>query len=53
MYKIKHALKKGKPVFIITIILWVVLSIVFIAPGSVTLIDSKITGESFFELFFT
>lgn len=52
MYKIKHALKKGKPVFIITIILWVVLSIVLIAPGSVSLIDSKITGESFLELFF-
>ena len=52
MYKIKHALKKGKPIFIVSIILWVALSIVLIAPGSVSLIDSKATGEDFFDLFF-
>ena len=52
MYKIKHALKKGKPVFIVVAILWVLLSIVLIAPGSVSLIDSKVTGESFFDIFF-
>lgn len=52
MYKIKHALRKGKPIFIVSIILWIVLSIVLIAPGSISLIDSKATGESFFDLFF-
>lgn len=53
MYKLKHALKKTKSVFIIVLILWVILSIVLIAPGTVSLIDSEITGTSFFELFFT
>ena len=52
MYKIKHALRKGKPIFIVSIILWVILSIVLIAPGSISIIDSKATGESFFDLFF-
>ena len=53
MYKIKHALKKGRPIFIVSIILWIALSIVLIAPGSVSLIDSKATGEGFFDLFFS
>ena len=53
MYKIKHALKKGKPVFIVIIVLWIVLSIVLIAPGTVSIIDSKVTGENVFDLFFS
>ena len=53
MYKIKHALKKGKPIFIVVAILWVILSIVLIAPGSVSLVDAKASGESTMDLFFT
>lgn len=53
MYKIKYALKKGKPIFIVVLVLWVVLSIVLIAPGTVSIIDSKVTGESVFDLFFS
>lgn len=53
MYKIKHALKKGKPIFIVSIILWVALSIVLIAPGTVSLIEYKTAGEGFFDLFFS
>lgn len=53
MYKIKHALKKSKFVFIVVLILWVILSIVLIAPGTVSLIDSKLAGTDFFELYFT
>ena len=52
MYKIKHALKKGKSIFIIVAILWVFLSIVLIAPGAVSFIDSKLMEESFIDLFF-
>lgn len=53
MYKIKHALKKGKPVFIVVLVLWIVLSIVLIAPGAVSIIDSKVTGEGILGLFFS
>ena len=53
MYKIKHALKKGKAIFIVVAILWIALSIVLIAPGTVSKIDSKVTGESAIDLFFT
>lgn len=53
MYKIKHALKKTKSVFIIVLILWVILSIVLIAPGTISLIDAEKTDTSFFDLFFT
>lgn len=53
MYKIKHALKKGKPIFIVSIILWVALSIVLIAPGTISLIDYKTMGEGFFDVFFS
>ncbi|MBO5413152.1 MAG: hypothetical protein J6A29_02430 [Clostridia bacterium] len=53
MYKIKHALKKGKPVFIVVVVLWIALSIVFIAPGTVSIIDSKVTEESILDLFFS
>ena len=51
MYKIKHALKKGKAIFIVVGILWVILSIVLIAPGSVSIIDSKGTNSTPVDLF--
>lgn len=51
MYKIKHALKKGKPVFIVVLVLWVILSVVLIAPGAVSMIDSKTTEQSMMDLF--
>ena len=53
MYKIKHALKKGKPVFIVVLVLWVILSVVLIAPGAVSMIDSKATEQSAVDLFLT
>ena len=52
MYKIKHALKKGKKVFIMVGVLWVLLSIVLIAPGTISLVDSMETGQSIGDLFF-
>lgn len=52
MYKIKHALKKAKTVFIVVAVLWIALSIVLIAPGTVSMIDSKVTKESAIDLFF-
>ena len=42
--KIKHALKKSKAVFIMIIILWIVLSIVFIAPIAVSTVEAEIDG---------
>ena len=53
MYKIKHALKKGKSILVVVVVLWIALSIVLIAPGTVSIIDSKVTGESAFDLFFS
>jgi len=52
MYKIKHALKKARPVFIVVLILWIFLSIVLIAPGSVSIVDAKVLEESTLDLFF-
>ncbi len=51
MYKIKHALSKSKPVFIVVIVLWVILSIVLIAPGAVSIIDAKETNNTAVGLF--
>jgi len=48
MYKIKHALKKGKPILIVLIILWVVLSIVLIAPLSISWVDAIELGQGSF-----
>ena len=39
-YKIKGALKKSKNVFIVTIILWFLLTIVFVAPVTVSIVES-------------
>ena len=44
MYKLKRALKKSKPVFIIIIILWILLSIVFVAPMAVNKVEATIDG---------
>lgn len=51
MYKIKYAVKKGKAVFIVVLILWIILSIVLIAPGAVSIIDSEKVNESILNLF--
>ena len=53
MYKIKHALKKGKVVFIVVAILWVLLSIVLIAPGAISVIEYKDTTQSIVEYYIT
>lgn len=45
MYKIKHALQKSKKVFIMVLILWIVLSIVLIAPITVGLVESRQDGQ--------
>ena len=38
-YKIENTLKKSKTVFIIMGILWIVLSIVFVAPLAVSIVE--------------
>ena len=48
MYKIKHALKKGKTVFIVVAILWVLLSIVLIAPISIAWVEAVVQGQGDF-----
>lgn len=44
-YKIKYVIKKSRLVFIITAVLWVVLSIVLIMPGTLSIIDSTVDGQ--------
>lgn len=51
MYKIKYALSKSKAVLIVIIILWVILSVVLIAPGAISIIDSKENTNSVVDLF--
>ena len=46
--KISYALKKCKSVFIIAIILWVVLSIVLIAPESISWVEAVEKGNGSF-----
>lgn len=53
MYKIKYALKKCKPVLIVVIVLWIMLSIVFVAPVTVSRINATNTGENFMDIFLT
>ena len=43
-YKFKGAFKRGKPIFIVMIILWVVMSIVLIVPASVSVVEAKENG---------
>ena len=40
-YKIKYALKKSKEVFIISIVLWIIISIGLIMPVTKGIIDAK------------
>lgn len=47
--KIKHAIKKGKKVFIIVLILWIALSIVFVAPITVSKVEAT-NQDHFFDL---
>ena len=44
-YKIKYVIKKSRLVFIITAVLWVVLSIVLIMPGTLGVVDSTADGK--------
>ena len=46
MYKIKHALKKGKPILIVILVLWILLSIVLIAPLSVGIVKTEGTDKN-------
>ena len=47
--KISYALKKCKSVLIVVLILWVLLSIVLIAPVSVSLVEKENTGANFID----
>lgn len=49
--KVKKAIKKSKNKLIVVVILWVVLSIVFIAPISVSFVDAQINGKLHFGTF--
>ena len=51
MYKIKHALAKCKKVFIVALVLWVILSIVLVAPIAVSKVDST-NSDEFFDVVF-
>ena len=44
--KLKYVIKKCKSVFIVVLVLWVVLSIVLIAPYTVASVESKIEGNA-------
>lgn len=50
-YKIKYVLKKSRPVFIITVALWIVLSIVLVAPVSISIVDATVDGKCNVNLF--
>lgn len=50
-YKIKYVLKKSKPVFITIILLWIALSIVFVAPASISIVDAQVDGKINFDKF--
>lgn len=51
--KISYALKKCKSVLIIVLVLWVILSIVLIAPLSISWVDAIVKGKgSFFDVVF-
>ena len=51
--KIQRGIKKYKNKFIVIAILWVVISIVFIAPLSISITDAISTGKFDFEIFVT
>jgi len=52
MYKIKNALKKSKKVFIMVAILWIILSIVFVAPVAVSIVEAREDGTFSQDAFF-
>lgn len=43
-YKIRNALKKSRPVFIIAILLWVVIGIGLVTPLSVSMVEATVDG---------
>ena len=51
-YKLKGALRKSRPIFIMILILWVALSIVFIAPVAVSIVESSTGDAKFTEIVF-
>lgn len=52
-YKLKGALKKSRPILIMLLILWVGLSIVFIAPVTVSIVEASNNAElKFTEIIF-
>lgn len=48
-YKIQGAIRRNKKNFIIFIILWIVLSIVFVMPIAYTIANTTLKGINFFE----
>ena len=49
--KVSYALNKCKIIFIIVLILWLLVSIVLIMPGSIALVDAKSNGPLDTDLF--
>ena len=50
--KIKHAINKGKKVFIMVLILWIILSIVFVAPITVSNVEATTDTGFSQDIFF-
>lgn len=50
--KVKRAIKKYKNKFIVALILWIILSIVFVAPMSISLQDATINGKLDWQVLF-
>lgn len=50
-YKLERAIKKSRKYFISFAVLWLVLTIVFVAPLACTIVDSTINGEFVAEKF--
>lgn len=49
--KISYALKKCKSIIIIVLILWILLSIVFVAPMTVSIVESTVEGQFNMNIF--
>jgi len=49
--KISFALKKCKSILIILVILWIILSIVFVAPMTVSIVEATIEGQFDINIF--
>lgn len=50
--RIKILIKKSKAVLIVTLILWVILSILLVAPLTVAIVEANATGTFVFDTFF-